>query len=104
MSKEDLEKLTAMGKSTGAFVSHARKKLEDKAVGGKRKRDADDDGEDEPEEAHQSRAKSQMELIFGKSAEKVKPGSYQHNRIMITSEKMETIVEAAKGQKKKKQE
>jgi len=102
MSKEDLEKLTAMGKSTGAFVSHARKKLEDKAVGGKRKRDADDDGEDEPEEAHQSRAKSQMELIFGKSAEKVKPGSYQHNRIMITSEKMETIVEAAKGQKKKK--
>jgi len=102
MQKEDMEKLAAMGKSTGAFVSRARKKLEDK-VGGKRKRDEEDDGEDdEPEEAHQSRAKSQMELIFGKSAEKVKPGSYQHNRIMITSEKMETIVEAAKGQKKKK--
>lgn len=97
MQKEDLEKLTAMGKVTGAFVSHARKKLEEKAGSVKRKRE--DDAEEEDAETHQSRAKSQMELIFGKSAEKVKPGSYQHNRIMITSEKIESIVEASKGKK-----
>jgi len=98
MQKEDMEKLVAMGKSSGAFVSHARKKMEDK-VRGKRKRGNDDDDDEEAEETHQSQAKSQMELIFGKSAEKVKPGSYQHNRILITSEKMETLVEAAKGKK-----
>merc|ERR1712133_194200 len=80
-----------MGKSSGAFVSHARKKMEDK-VGGKRKRGNDDDDDEEAEETHQSQAKSQMELIFGKSAEKVKPGSYQHNRILITSEEMGKVL------------
>ena len=67
LQKEDVEKLKAMGApSSGAFVAHAKKKMENKA-GGKRKREeADEDEEDV--EAHQSRAKSQMELIFGKSA------------------------------------
>jgi len=96
MQKADFQKLTNMG---AAFLSHTTKKLEAKSAG-KRKRDKEEEEEDM--ETHQSRAKSQIELIFGKSAEKIKSGAYQHNRVLITSEKMESIVEAAKGKKSPK--
>jgi len=104
LQKEDMEKLASMGKASATFISHAKKKIEDK-VGGKRKRENEEEEEenvDEDQESRQKRTQSQMELIFGKSAEKVKSGSYQQNRIMITSEKIESIVEATKGKKTKK--
>jgi len=95
MPKEDLQKLNKMGVP---FISYSKKKMEEKG-GGKRKRERE--GEEDDLETHQSRAKSQMELIFGKNADKVKQGTYQHNRVLITSEKMESIVEASKSKKSK---
>ena len=38
-------------------------------------------------------------LILLSVADKVKPGAYQHNRVMITPEKIDSIVEASKSKK-----
>lgn len=98
MQKEDVKKLTKVGVP---FMTHAKKKFEEKS-GGKRKSDKEEEGEDM--ETHQSRAKSQMELIFGKSAEKLKTGAYQHSRVMINSDKMDSIVQASKSRKSLKKQ
>lgn len=95
LQKDDVKKLTNLG---APFFAHSTKKMEAKSAG-KRKR-AEEEEEDDAE-THQSRAKSQMEIIFGKNADKVKPGSYQPGRVLLTSEKMDSIVEAAKSKKSK---
>merc|ERR1712200_259685 len=47
LQKEDMEKLASMGKGGSAtFVSHAKKKIENK-VGGKRKRENEEEEEEE---------------------------------------------------------
>jgi len=88
----ELKKKSLKLQAKGAFLDRAQQKM-NKGVS-KRKRD---DSEDEGEMTNNTL--SDMETIFGKCVDKVKPGIYQHSRIMITSEKMESIMESSKAQK-----
>lgn len=105
LQRADVKKLEKMGSERsagGGFMAHAQKKFDSK-MGTKRKREEESDEEDDDDDDKEDdQKKSELETIFGKSVDKVQPGTYQHNRILITQEKMEAVVESTKTQRKEK--